>query len=344
MTERRETLPVAAIEYDRDNPRIKVALEKYGDDLDAERIFFALKTASEGEQRVGSYEGLKGSIRAAGRILFPIVVIEQDGAFVCIDGNTRLAIYKQFTREEAPGDWDHIPATILTDPQQKNIEAVRISAHLVGAREWPAYEKARYLHHLRNEKLLDYSEMIALCGGRKADIERQIDAFHDMNAFYRDVVDDTAFHIDRFSGFVELQKPRIKEAIYDAGFGLEDFGKWIQTGNIIRLADVRNLLRILSDPQARHIFVTGGPHSIEAAIKDLDRREEIAQDLDSKPVPVGDASILLLAKTLSRKIDEMPYSTLRNLQDRHTDDTQATLDELEGLALRLRRLIEDTSA
>ena len=344
MTERRETLPVAAIEYDRENPRIKVALEKYGDDLDAERIFFALKTASEGEQRVGSYEGLKGSIRAAGHILFPIVVIEHDDRFVCIDGNTRLAIYKQFTREGAPGDWDRIPATILTDPRQKNIDAVRISAHLVGAREWPAYEKARYLHHLRNEKLMDYSEMIALCGGRKADIERQIDAFHDMSEFYRDVVDDTAFHIDRFSGFVELQKPRIKEAIYDAGFGLEDFGKWIQTGNIVRLADVRKLPRILADPKARHTFVTGGPHSIEAAAKDLDRREEVAQGLDSKPVPVGDASILRLAKTLSRKIDEMPYSTLRHLQDRHTDDTQATLDELEALAQRLRRLIEDTSA
>ena len=116
---------------------------------------------------------------------------------------------------------------LLDDPSQLAIETIRVSAHLVGAREWPAYEKARYLHYLRNEELMDYSEMIALCGGNKTEIERQIDAYHDMNEHYRDLVDDTAFHIDRFSGFVELQRPNIKPAIFDADLTLSDFGQWI---------------------------------------------------------------------------------------------------------------------
>lgn len=344
MKERHERLPVASIEYDRDNPRIKVALEKYGDQLNAERIYFALRTATEGEKSVSSYDALRDSILAHRGARFPIVVTEIASGFVCIDGNTRLAIYKQFKRDGVSGNWDHINATVLTDAEQKDIESVRISAHLVGSREWPAYEKARYLHYLRNEELMDYSEMISLCGGGKADIEKQIDAYHDMNEFYRDVVDDTAFRIDRFSGFVELQRPSIKNAIFNAGFELKDFGEWIRDGKIYRLQDVRKLRRVLDDPEAREIFVTGGPRSIEAADQHLDRKQDEESGRDSAPVPVAEASILRLATTLSHKIDSMPYGELRDLSDRQTEDAQLTLDALDGLAHRLRRLLDDTSA
>lgn len=344
MTTRHERLPVASIEYDRENPRIKVALEKYGDKLDAERIYFALRTATEGEKRANSYDALLGSIRADGGIRFPIVVVERDGGFTCIDGNTRLAIYKQFQREGASGDWDVISATVMTDPGQKDIEAIRISAHLVGAREWPAYEKARYLHYLRSEKLMDYSEMIALCGGRRSEIEQQIDAFHEMNEYYRDVVDDTAFHIDRFSGFVELQKRGVKDAIYDAGFGLKDFGEWIRHGKIYRLADVRRLRRVLSDPEATRIFVTGGPRSIEAANQYLDQQRDERRSADLPPPSLADASLTQLARALSRRIDEMPYSALQDMRDKESTESQAIVDEFDGLAQRLRRLLEDMAS
>ena len=344
LTTRHERLPVASIEYDRENPRIKVALEKYGAKVNDERIYFALRTATEGEKSTGSYDALKDSIRADGGIRFPIVVVEREDGFTCIDGNTRLAIYKQFQREGVSGDWDRISAAVITDPGRRDIEAVRVSAHLVGAREWPAYEKARYLHYLRSEKLMDYSEMIALCGGRRSEIEQQIDAFHDMNEYYRDVVDDTAFHIDRFSGFVELQKRGIKDAIYDAGFELKDFGEWIQHGKIYRLADVRKLRRVLSDPEARRIFVTGGPRSIEAADRHLDKQREAKRSTGSPPQSLGDASIAQLAKALSRRIDEMPYAELQDLRDKDSAESQSVVDELDGLAQRLRSVLEDTTS
>ena len=114
-------------------------------------------------------------------------------------------------------------------------------------RELPAYEKARYLHYLRNEKQWDNSRLIELSGGNKAEIERQIDAYHDMNEFYRDIVDDTAFQIGRFSSFVELQKPRLKQALFGAGLGLEDFGEWIRDGKIYSSEDTRNLPQVLAD-------------------------------------------------------------------------------------------------
>ena len=48
------------IRFDRDNPRIKVALEKYGDKLDDQRIRFALQTATEGLSTTSSYRSAEG--------------------------------------------------------------------------------------------------------------------------------------------------------------------------------------------------------------------------------------------------------------------------------------------
>lgn len=158
-------IPTKQIDFDEENPRIKVALEKYGDKLNDDRIRFALKTATEDSPSTSSFRSLKDSIRASRGISIPIVVWPKNGGFVCVDGNTRLAIYHELDKEDAPGDWSVINSLVLKDPQPQDIETIRVTAHLVCARDWPAYEKARYLHHLRNVEFMDYDELIARCGG-----------------------------------------------------------------------------------------------------------------------------------------------------------------------------------
>lgn len=333
-------LEVEIICFDAENPRIKKALEKYGDQINAERIHFALRSAADGVNGASSYTRLKDSIRASGGIITPIVVVPQKGRYICIDGNTRLAIYRQFIRENVNGEWNQIKATILEDANQRDIETVRVSSHLVGSREWPAYEKARYLHDLRNESFMDYSEMIALCGGNKTDIERQIDAYHDMNEYYRDVVDDTAFQIDRFSGFVELQKPRIKDAIFETGSELKDFGEWVRDGKIYRLEDVRKLPKVLHDDEAREIFLQGGPRSIEEAIKFLERKVENLQGENPKKISLDSASVYQLAEILARRINDFPLSELRALREKSHDDAEDQISTMENLSMSLKKLLE----
>jgi hypothetical protein len=153
MKEEFKLLDVLKIDFDTDNPRIKKALEKYGDNINAERINFALRSASDESSATSSFSRLRDSIRANGRITQPITVVVRDGSNICIDGNTRLAIYKEFLREKTEGNWGKISALVLTETIPKDIETIRVSAHLVGARPWPAYEKARYLHYLYHVKL-----------------------------------------------------------------------------------------------------------------------------------------------------------------------------------------------
>ena len=269
-----QNILITQIDFDSNNPRIKKALEQYGDNITAQRIHFALRSADDKENAASSFSKLSGSIRAFGGITQPITVYKKDGQYVCIDGNTRLAIFKEFNnKDEVVGDWDNIIALVLDNPTQKEIDSVRISAHLVGARPWPAYEKARYLHHLYYKEFKDFDEMIALCGGNKSDIERQINAYEEMNEHYRDKVDDTAFHIDRFSGFVELQKSNIKNSIFDAGFDLDDFGEWIKDGKIHPLNTIRQLPVVLRDQESRKIFTDGGIGSIKTAIKHVEQNK-----------------------------------------------------------------------
>ena len=308
------------VHFDRENPRIKVALEKYGDKLNNDRIRFALQTATEGSASTSSYRALKDSIRAAGGISVPIVVVPKGDQLVCIDGNTRLTVYNELQEEGAPGAWTSIDSLVLQDPKEKDIETIRVTAHLVGAREWPAYEKARYLHYLRNVEFMDYDELIARCGGNRNSINQQIDAYHDMNEYYRDVSSGDAFKVDRFSGFVELQKKDIKESIYREGFDLHDFGRWIREGQIARLADVRKLPRVLADEKAQDAFVNGGYRSIEIAI-DIAEANRKKGDLSSSPTrTVENASIPELAEALLQRIKAMPRQEYLALRDRRVRD------------------------
>ena len=338
-------LRVEGISYDPDNPRIKKALEKYGDETNAERIHFALRFAAAGngeDHGDASYSRLKDSILASGGIMTPITVVAKDDGYICIDGNTRLAIYKQFLQEGTAGSWSSIKATVLDNAQQRDIEIIRVSAHLVGSREWPAYEKARYLHYLRHQKFMDVHEMIALCGGNKHEIERQIDAYSDMEEYYRNVVDDAAFHIDRFSGFVELQKQDVQEAIFSAGFTLTNFGEWIRDGKIYRLADVRKLPRVLRDEAAREKFLEDAPRSIEAAISLLERREDSVYKKPSA-VTLATASVYQLAENLARRINDLPYSEIKTLKNKENNEAKEQINVLDDACERLQDLLEDVS-
>ena len=340
MPETRAMIPIGDIDFDTENPRIKIALEKWGDRLNSQRIHFALKSASNGP--TSSFNSLKDSIRASGGIWFPITLIREGDRYVCIDGNTRLAIYQEFDREGVSGEWSRIHSVVVEEATQSDIEMRRVSAHLVGAREWPAYEKARYLHYLRNEELWDYGRMIELCGGNRTEIERQIDAYHDMNEYYRDiVVEDAAFQIDRFSGFVELQKPNIKKAIFDAGLDLKDFGEWIRDAKIRRLEDTRKLPRVLADDEARNIFLSGGPRSIEEAIRKLDQRR--ADQRDMERLLLKDASMIELAEALAQRIDSLPYSEIRILRNKERRESREQMATLEDLSARLAGLLTDVA-
>jgi hypothetical protein len=97
-----ENVPVADLELDRGNPRIRRFLEMYPDPT-PEQIYLALGAGGEpAGEGASSFDRLKNSILSSKGIVQPIIVNRTGGKIICIEGNTRVAIYRSFIEEDLP--------------------------------------------------------------------------------------------------------------------------------------------------------------------------------------------------------------------------------------------------
>ena len=322
-----QSLPIHEIQLDTSNPRICRFLEIY-DQIDDHHIELALTAPSSSSPSAladtTTPSRLRESIIANRGIRQPIIVDKRaGGSLVCIEGNTRLWIYRDLHKKGAKGDWSRIPALVHTGLKQESIDAIRLQAHLVGPRPWDAYSKARYLHELQNKELMPLDRIVALCGGNQRDVTRSIQAYADMEKFYRPMCEPGEFDSDRFSGFVEYQSPRVKEAILTNGFSGVEFAKWIKDRRINNLQEVRQLPAVLKNKNAKAIFLKDG---MKIAVKVLDRKTE--------NVELQKATLAQLASALESKANQTSMAELRSFKE----DDGATLRHIEAAIDALRFL------
>lgn len=323
-----DLLPIDAVELDRTNPRIRRFLEIHQGEPTYDQIALALDIASNdsGEsQGATTPEKLRNSILANGGIMQPIIVDKRpDGRLICIEGNTRLYIYRSFVSGKVDGDWTKIPALVHEGLQTEDVDAIRLQAHLVGPRQWDAYSKAKYLWELQYKELMSLDRIIAFCGGNKRDVTIAIQAYADMEHYYRPICVADDYDTEKYSGFVELQNTKIKDAIFKAGFSLKDFAQWIAKGNIKNLEHTRKLPRILPDKKAREVFLK---KDVKAAL-DVLEKPELSGTLKG-------ASISQLARALSEAVDSIPYAEVVRLRASPEDDAvryiNDALESLQGL-------------
>lgn len=310
-----EMLPIEEVELDRENPRIRRFLEHYQGEPTYEQIALALDVT--GQEQGGEMQGattpekLRNSIRTSGGIMQPIVVNRHpDGRMVCIEGNTRLFIYRSFVEEEVEGSWERIPSLVHDALPEAGVDAIRLQAHLVGPRPWDAYSKAKYLFQLHKQEGTPLDTLVSLCGGRKREVATAIRAYADMERHFRPLFEPgEPYDTERFSGFVELQAKKIKESIAISGYSLDDFATWIKRKRINNLAEVRQLPAVLASNKARRVFLAKG---MKEAVKELDR-PDLADEL-------GQASIGQLCRALSESIGTVGLDEIQRLHDNPEDD------------------------
>ena len=126
--------------------------------------------------------------------------------------------------------------------------------------------------------------------------------------------------------------------MFDADLELRDFGEWIRDGTIYRLADVRHLPKVLSDDEAREIFLAGGPRSIEKAVKHLEHK---TGSVRTDRTTLNAASLGQLAQVLTRRLNDLPYSDVRALKTREGPDAADQLRALEDLSEQLHGFLQD---
>ncbi|MBY2941839.1 hypothetical protein HFN97_20580 [Rhizobium laguerreae] len=326
-----ENVPVDQIELDRTNPRIRKFLEMYGDSPSPEAIFLALGAGNDDEPNASSsttFEKLKQSIITNGGIIQPVILNRRkDGSLVCVEGNTRVALYKDFLKSELKGSWTHIPALVHDEIDDASVHAIRLQIHLVGTRPWDPYSKAKYLHDLRTQEHLPFATIVDYCGGRQSEVVESINAYSDMERYYRSVTDeDGEFDTTRFSGFVELQKPGIKQAINGAGFDCYDFAKWIRDNKLHPLQKVRILPRVLKNEKAREAFLKHGIKRAEALLDKPDLTKTLQE-----------AEIGQLARALVTRIAVLQYDEQQRIK---ADPGGETAQALIDAQLELSKLLE----
>ena len=318
MKKRAAMIEVEKIDIDKENPRIKAALENPSitdDSYDELRLQLEHAMSAGGGSR--GWRRLRSSIKAAGRAVQRITVVEKNGRYVCIDGNTRVAIYKDLDGKEEPGDWKRIEADVIIDPDpseiEKHIERVRMISHIVGPREWPPYRRAKYLYTLRYEEKLSWREIVELCGGEgnKSQMQTSMDAYELMEEYRKQVPEDN-FKEDRFSAFEEMVKLRMVTKLEEHGKSMEDFNRWVEKGVLRTDAEVRDLRKVLNDNEARAELEREEPRSLERAIRIVKDNEARDRSTSERVRMLREASVLELATWL---VDRLESTTIRELRE-----------------------------
>jgi hypothetical protein len=322
-------VPLADLVLDKDNPRIKRFLAMYGENPTPNQIHLAL--GAGGDYQSGTSVGttfysLKESIRVNGGIIHPIIINkDKDGGYTVIEGNTRVAIYRDFLESGVEGNWESIPCIIHEGLSQDELDSIRLQSHLVGPREWDPYSKAKYLHFLHSHQDMPFDRLVDYCGGRRSQVVEYIDAYQDMEKYYRPILgQNDDFDSTRFSGFVELQKKGKKDAIIAAGYDLKDFANWVKEGLIDPLRTVRDLPKILKDKEIRSVFLAEGARE---AMKLVDR-----PTLDST---LGDANLVELCKATTTKIKMLNWNDVKSVREKPdgqlSQAIQSLMDEVSDL-------------
>ena len=320
-----QQLPIDLVKLDVTNPRIKRFLEMYEGTPNDEQIGLALGEGDDSSASSGTtFSKLKQSIQTNGGIIQPIIVnqFSDSGELVCIEGNTRLFIYRSFRNDGIDGDWNEIPAIVYSDLDEVDMDAIRLQAHLVGPRAWDPYSKAKYLTYLRNHEHIPFSELVDYCGGSQNEVQSTLDAYHDMETYYRPLLDaDQDFDPTRFSGFVEYQRKNVKAAVIKNGFSGTDFAKWIHTQKVHPLNAVRKLPQVLNNKDAREIFLKSG---IGEAVKSL--------ELPSADAKLKEISLVQLAKHVEQRVTSLPYSKVEQMKkEDDSPEAQALADLFNAL-------------
>ena len=327
-----QLIPVNTIVLDKANPRIALWLEMYAGEPTPEQINQALGAGIDDKEGQGGtkFTTLKNSILTNGGIIQPVILNKlPDGRLICIEGNTRVCLYKTFREQKVKGSWEKIPAIVYTSLDEEAIDAIRLQAHLVGPRQWDPYSKAKYLTYLRNKEKLPFSKLVDYCGGSQKAVMESIDAYADMEASYRPLcASEGDFDPTRFSGFVELQKNNVKTALAQSGFEVTDFAKWIYERKIDPLFTVRYLPSILKNKRATQVLLKKGA---KEAFKFLDR-----PDLSKA---LQEASISQLSQALAEAINSIQFAQYEELRKNPTSETnQALLEAQDALNTFMTKL------
>tara|TARA_B100000965_G_scaffold403546_1_gene431885 strand:- start:4389 stop:5414 length:1026 start_codon:yes stop_codon:yes gene_type:complete len=322
MNRELKELDINIIDPDPENPRIIESLKTFNIEPNRENIFNVLRNAPGGDGP--GISELEKSIIATEGILDPIILRPKGDRYLCIEGNTRLAIYdKNHERYPDISFWKKIPAVIYKDIDDPMLEMIRLGAHFVGKKEWSLYAKGAYISNMIKNNAKTFPEIVSVIGGTPSKLESLLQAYDDFNEYFAPLFEGTneaeggRANEKEMSKFVNANTGSVSAAletfIVDENPKLQ-FAKWIKQGKIESAADdVRKIPTVLNNDLSRDAFLSDKNLKIKDALKLIPR------DTSNGSVKLSDANISLLADQLKLKIGDTTIEELNNLESEDLD-------------------------
>ena len=220
---------------------------------------------------------------------------EEGFEYVVVEGNTRLTIYKQFHEDgikenDYNNQWQKIPCEIINDPDPKLLHQIQLAAHIVPAKPWGPYERAKYLHYLKQEGTiyeLSQTDLIEICGGssRKNTIEKEIAAYEHMQKWHKiDKQEMLEYNPVKFQYFFQyqLRKSRLEGIDISEDVFVEHIAKDL----IDQARHVQKLDLIWKNPtvdpteECKKIYLEEGSEAALMKLAQLEKTKKIVESND----------------------------------------------------------------
>ena len=187
------TLPIQDLVFYPENPRIYSMIQRPGVEPSQDDIFSRLR-------RLDHVKQLIQSIRANGGLTDPMLV--RDGDFVVLEGNSRLAAYRELARND-PITWGRAKVRLLpSDISEKLVFALLGEYHIIGRKDWAPYEQAGYLYRRNVNHGIGAQSMATEMGLPVRTVNRLIGT-------YRFMVEHEETNVSRWSFYDEYLKSNI---------------------------------------------------------------------------------------------------------------------------------------
>ena len=124
-----------------------------------------------------SVKNLIPEVKRHGGLIEPILI--RKDTMEVIEGNSRLAVYRQLHQKTEPGDWDLIPCAIVSSLTDDEQAAFLNQIHVKGKTKWSAYEKANFAF-VRKEQGWKVERIAKLFGESEATIRTRVKVIETM--------------------------------------------------------------------------------------------------------------------------------------------------------------------
>lgn len=341
--DRYDYIDIDKIEFDIENPRIIKELETVPEEEKQEKAGIYLLLARNKQPGPDNNE-LTKSIRESGGVLEAIQIVpldENETKYKVVEGNTRLAVYKNHLRDLEPDNkkWKKIKSCIFYDKTPKELDEMRLVAHIMGKKQWTLYAQGAYIDKLINSGR-NYEQVANILGGNSSDVRRKRTAYTDFKEYYSPLFTgpDQGQENERHMSFFDEACKGGVELAFASEFGSAEEGKkrlaqWVKDKRITFSNHVRDIPKVFANEEVKNRFLEGEIKNFRDAINQV-----TAADIIEAPADLENTTIEALADELNRRINNLSENEINNLQN---DTAHLELDSLRLLFLDLEKLLEE---